>query len=279
MNRKTFLKAAIRTIGGLAITALVGGKYVTDIEPLWFKVRQIELTLPKLPPAFKGFTLTHLTDLHLNDWMTPERFSKVVDMTNELGSDIIVITGDFIDRHTPEKMHAEIIEQLARLEAKQGVYGTLGNHDHWEGHRIVRGIMQESGIVDLCNTTQTFKKEEEILYLCGLDDYWERKQDLESVVAAVPEDACAILMMHEPDYADISATTNRFSLQLSGHSHGGQVDPLIIDQPILPTYGEKYPRGLYQVENMLLYTGTGIGMASTHVRLNCRPEIVQFTLV
>lgn len=279
MNRRKFLKASLQTLTGLTLAAWGGTKYITDLEPLWFKVHQMELPLPKLPPAFKGLTLTHLTDLHLNDWMTPERFSNVVDMTNDLNSDIIVITGDFIDGDTKENMLTGIIQQLSRLQARHGVYGTLGNHDYWEGQTIVTEIMKESGIVNLNNATQTFSRDNQILHLCGLGDYMEQQQDLESVTKDLTEDDCAILLMHEPDYADISAATNLFSLQLSGHSHGGQVDPFIIDQPILPKYAQKYPRGLYQVENMLLYTNPGIGMVAPRVRFNCRPEVVQFTLV
>ena len=277
MNRRSFLKIALRTIGGTALAALGGAKYIT-VEPRWYKVKTIDLTLPKLPPAFKGFTITHLTDLHLNDWMTPEYFSEVVDKANDLESDVIVITGDFIDGNTPDWMFPGIVEQLGALKAEMGVYGTLGNHDHWRSYGLVRGLMAEGGVVDLSNRIHTFQRGDENLYLCGLDDYMEKKQDLRAVTDPLPVDACAILLMHEPDYADISAPTQRFSLQLSGHSHGGQIDPPFIDPPVLPLYARKYPRGLYQVGDMLLHTSTGIGVTEPRVRFNCRPEIVQLVL-
>ena len=81
-----------------------------------------------------------------------------------------------------------------------------------------------------------------------------------------------------PDYADISANAGRFDLQLSGHSHGGQVNLPFLGPPVLPLYGRKYPKGLYQVRNMFQYTNRGVGVIPPSVRFNCRPEITALTL-
>jgi uncharacterized protein len=86
------------------------------------------------------------------------------------------------------------------------------------------------------------------------------------------------LLAHEPDYADISAATGRFDLQISGHSHGGQVIIPFIGPLVVPAYGEKYPLGQYQVGNMIQYTNRGVGTINPAVRFNCRPEITIFTL-
>jgi predicted MPP superfamily phosphohydrolase len=277
MNRRDFLKFAVNTAAGTAVAAIVGLEY-SAFENQWYKIRRFNLTLPKLPPSFRDFSITHLSDLHINHWTTPERFSRVVEITNQLNSDTIVITGDIIDGHTPGEMFADVVYQLSKLSAELGVYAVLGNHDHWRDHQLVREFLKESKITDLSNRINTFSQGNENLYLCGLDDYWERKHDLASVTDPLPPDACAILLVHEPDYADLSATTQRFSLQLSGHSHGGQVDMPFYGPIVLPQYARKYPRGLYRVEDMLLYTNTGIGMTGPRVRFNCRPEIVVFTL-
>ncbi|MBZ0286049.1 MAG: metallophosphoesterase, partial [Anaerolineae bacterium] len=85
-------------------------------------------------------------------------------------------------------------------------------------------------------------------------------------------------LAHEPDYADISAATGRFDLQISGHSHGGQVVIPFIGPPVVPPYSKKYPLGRYQVGTMIQYTNRGVGMISPAVRFNCRPEITVFTL-
>jgi len=124
----------------------------------------------------------------------------------------------------------------------------------------------------------TLARGTDLLHLCGLDDYMESKHDLAAVTDQLKTEDCAILLVHEPDFADISAPTQRFSLQLSGHSHGGQIDLPGFGKPVLPRHARKYPRGLYQVGEMWLYTSTGIGMVPPRVRFNCRPEVVQFTL-
>jgi predicted MPP superfamily phosphohydrolase len=94
----------------------------------------------------------------------------------------------------------------------------------------------------------------------------------------LPAEGCAILLAHEPDCADDSAATGRFDLQISGHSHGGQVSLPLIGPPVLPYLAQKYPSGLYQVGQMFQYTNRGVGMTPPYVRLNCRPEITVFTL-
>ncbi|OQY86641.1 MAG: serine/threonine protein phosphatase, partial [Anaerolineae bacterium UTCFX3] len=88
----------------------------------------------------------------------------------------------------------------------------------------------------------------------------------------------AILLAHEPDFADVSAATGRFGLQISGHTHGGQVDIPLIGPPILPEMGKKYPSGLYNVNGMLLYTNRGVGVTTVNARFNCRPEITIYIL-
>lgn len=90
--------------------------------------------------------------------------------------------------------------------------------------------------------------------------------------------AGAILLAHEPDFADFSALTGPFALQLSGHSHGGQISLPLLGAPILPPFGRKYPRGRYQVGEMIQYTNRGLGMVQPYGRFNCRPEITLFIL-
>jgi predicted MPP superfamily phosphohydrolase len=92
------------------------------------------------------------------------------------------------------------------------------------------------------------------------------------------DDSAAILLAHEPDFADISMRTNRFDLQVSGHSHGGQVVFPFYGPPILPYLGQKYPSGLYRVGSMLQYTNRGVGMIDPPIRFNCPPEITMFEL-
>ena len=103
--------------------------------------------------------------------------------------------------------------------------------------------------------------------------------DLEIVLAQIPAQGEAILLAHEPDFADCSAGVGRFSLQISGHTHGGQVVFPMVGPPLLPPGGRKYPIGRYQINGMVQYTNRGIGTTSIQVRLNCSPEITVFNLL
>jgi hypothetical protein len=101
---------------------------------------------------------------------------------------------------------------------------------------------------------------------------------LDRVLSKLPPDGCAILLAHEPDFADYSAATGRFDLQISGHSHGGQIVFPVIGAIFLPNFAKKYTSGRYNVNGMAQYTNRGLGTAEIQVRLNCPPEITIFTL-
>ena len=102
---------------------------------------------------------------------------------------------------------------------------------------------------------------------------------LNDVIEELKDESAAILLAHEPDFADLSSKTGRFDLQLSGHSHGGQVVVPFYGPLVLPYLGQKYPSGLYQVGEMLQYTNRGVGMIEPAVRFNCPPEITVFHLL
>jgi len=111
-----------------------------------------------------------------------------------------------------------------------------------------------------------------------VDDILYKMNRLDQVLASLPADGAAILLAHEPDFADTSAAAGRFDLQISGHTHGGQINLPLIGPPILPEMGQKYPSGLYNIGDMLLYTNRGVGVTTVNARFNCRPEITVFTL-
>jgi predicted MPP superfamily phosphohydrolase len=102
---------------------------------------------------------------------------------------------------------------------------------------------------------------------------------LEDVTARLGDNSAAILLAHEPDFADRSEATGKFDLQISGHTHGGQIVIPFYGPPVLPHLGRKYPSGLYKVGNMFQYTNRGVGMHSLAVRFNCPPEITIFELI
>jgi predicted MPP superfamily phosphohydrolase len=273
--------SGIFMLTGMAASA--GGLgYIAQVEPAWLDITRVSLKLPRLGSAFAGLRIVQISDIHYGHWMTVERFQKVIECILEQHPDVIAITGDFLHGYRWEAVHPRLLAELAeafRPLAKACLtVGVLGNHDHWTDASAVRAMLEEVGIVDLSNTTHTLRRGGDLLHLAGVDDVWEEHDRLEDVLAQLPEDGAAILLAHEPDFADESAAAGRFDLQISGHSHGGQVVLPFIGPPVTPYLAHKYPNGLYRVGEMLLYTNRGVGMGDVLVRFNCRPEVTVFTL-
>lgn len=115
------------------------------------------------------------------------------------------------------------------------------------------------------------------MYLVGLRSFLQRPVDPAATLARTPVDSVRIVLWHEPDRA-IECAAAGASLQLSGHTHGGQVVLPLIGPPVLPSGGRKYPSGLYQVEEMPLYVTRGVGLLNPRIRWNCPPEVTLITL-
>jgi uncharacterized protein len=271
----------LRRAAGLTLVAgalgVAGAEYAWNVEPKWVEIVSIHVRMPRLAPAFTGYRIAQISDLHLGDWLTAPQLAQIVRTVNGLGADLIAVTGDFVTYHA-EAQAQDLITTLRGLHAPDGVTAILGNHDHWTNHYVIRRVIAESGMLDLNNVVHTLQRGGALLHIAGVDDIWERKDRLDDVLAAMPREGAAVLLAHEPDFADTSAATGRFGLQISGHSHGGQVVLPFVGPLRLPLYALKYPLGRYQVGQMTHYTNRGIGMLRPHVRLNCRPEITVYTL-
>lgn len=276
LSRREFLKVGASTLLG-GIAAVAGGyTYATRLEPGWLEITHLELTLPRLPATFDGYRLVQISDIHMDSWMTQSRLANIVNIVNDQNPDSIAITGDFVSVEAESKFDA-LVSELSRLKPHDISTAVLGNHDHWTNPAVVSEIINQSGIININNAVFTIRRGAAELHLAGVDDFWEKQDRLDLVLQTLPKAGCAILLAHEPDFADLSAPTGRFDLQISGHSHGGQVIFPIMGPIVVPNYARKYPLGLYQVGDMLQYTNRGVGMIPPRVRFNCRPEITVFT--
>ncbi|HML23732.1 MAG TPA: metallophosphoesterase [Aggregatilinea sp.] len=266
--------------GAAALLAGAAGGFVyygRKVEPDAIDVNRLWLRLPRLDPAFEGYRLVQISDIHTGPYMGADRLNRIVDLVNEQQPNLIAITGDFVTDHEPYDEGA-LVAALRRFSAPDGVIAVLGNHDHRAGAEKIRVLLAESGVTDLSNQVHTLKRGDATLHLCGVDDVLARCDRLDEVVRALPADGGAILLAHEPDFADLAAQTGRFDLQLSGHSHGGQINLPVLVRVVLPPYGRKYTRGLHWVEGMILYVNRGVGMLSLPLRFRARPEITVFLL-
>lgn len=278
LSRRDFLKiAGIST----AATVFIGGGgivYGRFVESSWVQVKKVALRLPRLQPAFDGFRLAHISDIHMDGkGMTRDYLRTVCGLISDQKVDYVAITGDFVTRHA-EDFVEDLNVELTSLAARLPVVAVLGNHDHWTNAGLVREMLKFSGVVNVSNGVLTLERDGDLLHLCGVDDVWEKQHRIDRVLAKLPAEGAAILLAHEPDYAAESAKFGRFDLQLSGHSHGGQVVIPAFGPPLLPSLGQVYPAGQYQVGEMIQYTNRGIGTIEPRVRINCRPEVTIFTL-
>jgi len=263
------------TLGGIALAAGLLANYAARVEPGRVEVVRMTLPLPRLPANLDGLTLAQISDIHAGGVTGVEQVRRFVAMTNALHPDITVITGDMFEhRFESAQMSAR---ELANLRAPLGVYAIMGNHERHVPPEHGERPFRQAGLTVLCNAAHEVRADGASLWMVGLDDLLRGRGDLALALRGVPEGSCKVLLVHEPDLADDAAQYS-IDLQLSGHTHGGQVRLPIIGPLILPALGRRYPMGLYQVGDTWVYTSRGLGMASPAVRLNCRPEITLFTL-
>jgi predicted MPP superfamily phosphohydrolase len=257
---------------------LAGGTILSCfVERHWPKVYRVSVRLPDLPPALEGFTICQLSDFHRGPLVTEEDLRRAAALAMSLKAELIVLTGDYVSEwagYAPSCAAA-----LVPLSAPYGVWGILGNHDYWTDSKAVARAIQGNGVRMLVNQSARLQVKGAAWWLCGVDDAWGGDASLDKTLADVPGRDFKIVLWHEPDFAGETAK-HGISLQLSGHSHGGQVTwpggpPLIV-----PKYSHKYPRGLQRVEgsSTLVYTNVGLGVTSIPVRLNVPPEVSLLTL-
>lgn len=277
ISRRDFLKSfGVATLGVGVFT--IGKNEVQENEdnasPII--VEQIQVPITNLAPALEGFRIVQLSDLHLQPYTQIELIQQAVNKANALQPDLVVLTGDYVTRQAEPVF--ELAPVLAGLNARYGVFSIFGNHDLWTNEQIVRTGLEEAGLSILQNQGVALGVGSAQLFVAGVDDGWSGKPDLNMALSNQPQNTTTLLLAHEPDLADTFSAKGRISLQLSGHSHGGQVRLPGIGAPVLPTLGRKYDHGLYTINDMWLYTNRGIGLVFP-VRINCPPEITEITLV
>jgi len=275
LNEKTF---HLRRQVQLLTARLLEDVHGDGFNPKAFDIVPLTVNIRGLDPVFDGYRVAVIADLHLGQWLTPLRLAGVVGTVNDLKPDLIAIPGDLVS-YDLERYSAPLAENLKALKAKDGVVVVLGNHDHWAGASKVRKILQQAGVTDLANDAISIKKGKTELWVSGVDSVKVNADRLDHVLAKIPPGSTpGILLVHEPDFADEAAATGRFALQLSGHSHGGQVALPYIGVPIRGNHFKNYYSGTYQVKDMVLYVNRGLGVNVVWLRWNCRPEITLITL-
>lgn len=259
--------------GCLGVTVLFLG-FAAWLEAHHLGVTRLEIPLKGLPAEMDGFTVVQLSDLHYGMLTENGKLSRVVERVNELKPDLIAITGDLVDEGVSHM--EDMAGPLKQLKSRYGVLAVTGNHEYYAGVNRAVAIMKSAGIEVLRNEMKVLRCGLQIL---GVDDptgsrrMAEPAVDLEKHLSRLDREKPSILLYHQPIHFEKTASFG-VGLQLSGHSHGGQLYPIIFISRIF------YPRtpGLHQIGESKMYVSRGAGTWGPPMRLGSPPEIVHITL-
>jgi uncharacterized protein len=264
-----------KTLIGMAVVFIVLAIYVF-VEPYWLGVKTYEITNPEVPSNFNSTKIVFLSDIHHGPYFSISRVKRLVERVNRLNPDIIILGGDYVHRN--QQYIVPVFNELKGLKAPLGIYGVLGNHDHWENAALTREQMKESRIRELDNAAFWITKGEQRIKIGGVGDYMEDVQNIIPTIGDAVKEDFVIVVSHNPDYAE-EIMTDKVDLMLSGHTHGGQITFFGLWAPVLPSqFGQKYRTGLIDSGTMKVIVSNGIGVITPPARFFAPPQIVSVIL-
>jgi hypothetical protein len=243
-----------------------------------YTVKRVPLVFPNLPSGLNGLTVAQFSDVHSGVYMTEKQIFEIVELVNSLHPNIIVHTGDHVDN--ADNQIAAIVAPTRALKADYGVFGVLGNHDHFATAEKVSAALGQTGLQLLNNASRSLTINGERLSIIGVDDFSRTNNfaRLEDAVRGVNPDSFKLFLSHRPEFFDQASAKTDFDLMLAGHTHGGQVGFEAFGLKVYPVYlVHKYAMGHYRVDDKQLYVNVGVGMVGAPIRY-VPAEITLFTL-
>jgi predicted MPP superfamily phosphohydrolase len=242
-------------------------------------LRRERVTIPVagLPAGWRGARIVQLSDLHAGRHVTRERLQRIARRAARLKPDVLVVTGDIV--HNSPAFAQAAAEAIGSIPATYGVYACLGNHDFWAGPDAVERELERAGVRVLRNRGVLLERGGHGLWLCGVDDPWNGRFDLPAALRGRPEGTATVLLSHQPNTWR-RAQELGVELQLSGHTHGGQLALLWLHRSLsLARIITPFVAGLYRAGRSYLYVNRGAGTVMPMVRIGARPEVTELTLV
>ena len=245
--------------------------YGVGIEKQWLEVTRLDVPLSPGHAALGGLKIAVMGDFHHDDFGDPGLIRRAVATINDEGVDLVFLVGDYI---TDDPAAIEpLCEELQNLRPRLGTFGVWGNHDRRHASLVLEQALPHAGVHVLSNRGQELPD----FCVVGMDSYWGGNPRIKDTFQNIPADKPILLAWHEPDTFDFHSDP-RIALQLSGHTHGGQICAPVVGPLLLPEYGRKYPYGLYRRGTANLFVTRGIGTLTIPARFLCAPEVAILSL-
>lgn len=272
-------RRAIERAGGVVVLGATTGTLAwgAAIGRHDYLVEELVVKIVGLPKALDGYVITQVSDLHAGTFVQGDELDRGLSRVKETKPDLIVVTGDLVD--FDRAYLPTLLASLAKLEARDGIKAILGNHDYYTGADAVTDALRAAGIDMLKNDGRLVRARDGGGFaLLGVDDLWAPRYDSEGpnlsrALSFVPPDRPRILLSHQPQ--TIEQFKGQVALQLSGHTHGGQVNPGFRPADLLM----RYVSGRYEVGGTTLYVNRGFGVVGPPARVGAPPEITKIVLV
>jgi predicted MPP superfamily phosphohydrolase len=262
---------------GLLLAAGSACAYPWSLSHRAVRVGRYRLPVPHLPEAFRGFTIAQFTDLHITSLESEGFLRRLATRTNELGADLIAVTGDYVHSRGTEETVDCVWSIFGELSAPHGVHIILGNHDYGLEDQA-KQLLKESSR-SLHARSIPIRRDGQTLWFTGAGDFWRENLPLDPLLAKLPAKDCRVVLAHNPDTAD-TLKQERVDLFITGHTHGGQVRIPFVGTPVLPVLNKDYSSGLKRSpRGDAVFICRGVGWSILPVRFLCPPEIALLELV
>ena len=261
----------------LAVSPFVLSLYGTLFGANVLRRERVEVPVAGLLPGWHGARIVQLSDLHAGRHVSAERLRRIARRAARLKPDLLVVTGDIV--HNSPTFARQAAEAIAAIPAVHGTFAILGNHDFWAGVDAVDRELTHAGIQVLRNRGIALERGGDRIWLCGVDDPWSGRCDLRAALRGRPPGAATVLLSHQPNTWPLAQKAG-VHLQLSGHTHGGQVAMLWLHRSLsLARLITPFVAGLYRAGTSFLYVNRGAGSVMPVFRIGARPEVTELTLV
>ena len=280
LSRRGFFRYAAGIAGAIPLVAAI---YGFSRERFQYTIHRTDVPLANLPSALDGLQIVQLSDIHIGDFMPREEVRRAIDMANELGAHVAMVTGDFVsEKGDPLEV---CIAELSRLRTPLGTWGCNGNHEIYaDAEDDAQELFKKYGMRLLRHENASLRWNGQEVNLIGVDYQRQRLPMLMNLEPLVRRDVPNILLSHNPNSFRRAAELG-IELSLAGHTHGGQVKVEIVDQEISPArFVTNFIAGRYALpingtsSHAQLYVNRGLGTIGVPARLGVEPEITLLTL-